>query len=61
MAEEKTPWTAEQHAAWLINSINSYRAKTERDPLSKEFEDEILASMQARIGNQTPDAREEQK
>ena len=59
MAEQKTPWTPEQHAEWLIKSINSYRESTGRDPLSKQFEEEIQESMRERLGGRTKEDSEE--
>lgn len=59
MAGQKTPWTPEQHAEWLIKSINSYRESTGRDSLSKQFEEEIQESMRERLGDQTKNSSEE--
>ncbi len=56
---EKTPWTPEQHAEWLIKSINSYRETTGQEPLSKQLEAEIQESMQERLGGQMKNGSEE--
>ena len=45
--------TPEQQAEWLINSINSYRRSTGREPLSKEVVEETYRLMRERLGGKT--------
>ena len=57
--EVETTWTPETSADWLINSINSYREETGRDPISKQLEEEIRESRRRPLGETTKDGSEE--